>query len=529
MRKRVWKILCSLLCVLLVGSLGTMRAQAGKREKNSPAWSDAGGLNGSEWNSTDTNIMIQDGKLVIPADTSTKYTKVISRLVAAKEEGTGEFVTLHSNGKLTELPEGGQFSFAFGLGSIEADSGDKGSVELIFTNENGILLSVVAYGEGGAVTILDKTACGVSQNTQFKLDAGINVNGILRVDIDGRSILSKEIPVSGSGRVGVLQTGACGAEFTELTAEYNYYDRPENVNIKEDFETGEWNANLLVARSWGGDGVWNAGQRIEDYNGSKVLMFWNTSNSYFGTKLMYSNFEMTFDVPFFQLKEVQDEEGFLKTKGSQTICFGFGEEKESPRGHYDYITDTDFFLLSPTYAESHMKKLWTSKVTDKVNLLPADGGDVASFSVRLTVVDGKATLQVKPLSGTNWTTLAENDYSDSFRSGYIKIWTTSNGVFAIDNFTVTNLDESPNLVEAGYESSVMTVKDYERTEEESKLVFREEEKGAEAEQKPETRNQEMLIIGVCAAGAVLLVAAGIIVCIVRNRKPRTERGTKDEK
>lgn len=524
MKKGLQRILCLLLCLLFVSNLETTTALAGKSEKVTTAQDAEGLLNNSEWNYMDTNIIAENGKVVIPADTSSRYTRIISRNVASVDKGSGEFITMTSKLKLTKLPEGEQFILAFGLGSVEAGIGESGNVELVFMNKGKLVVSVIAYSEQGAVTVLEERDCGVRINSAFTLEAAIDENSILRLDINNRNLCKKELPVNGSGRVGVLQTGKCGAEITQLSAKYRYYDRPENVNIKEDFESGEWNANLLTARSFGAT-VWDGGMTIEEMDGNKVLLFRNTSYAFFGTALPYSNFELSFDVPYVQLKNEVDEAGNITKKASQPLYLSFGDLESDTVNKEGYSSSMDLLLFRYNSASSFLRKHYSVSLAEKGLPVPTDSDTVWSYSVKIRMVDGVLDTYVKPLSGTKWTSVATADYGDNFCTGYIKIWSSLNAYFAIDNFTVTNLDVNPNLKEVDYKTSIMVVEDYELTEEEKELKFRKE--AVKEEPKESDINFEGLILAGSATGSIVLIIVGLIVRTIMKRK--SERGSINEK
>ncbi len=521
MKNKLSKFIFLFVFMLLVSSVNTIDVFAGQRTVTS-SYMTEGGLNNAQWNFTDNNIVIEGEKLVVPAKSSTKYTKIISKQIATRSDGLKTLTELTTNLRFTNLPQGEQFIFAFGLDSIDGQSGSVGNVELVFTSENGIKMSIIAYSESGAETILEKMSCGISRNSNFKLKADISVSGVLSVSINGKTLCSKALPVSGEGRFGILQTGSCGFTASELVLKVYSYERPENVNIDEDFESGEWNTNILGAHMFNTNGIVNSGMKIEEYNGSKVLMFRNVGQAYFGTKMQYSNFELTFDIPFFQKSNVYEEEK-LRVKATSEVCLCFGEEMERPTNG-GYLSTTDLLMFQTTYAKSHIQKIWEADYNE-LQLTGLAGSDSMNtgYSIKLTVIDQHAVIQVKPLTGTKYTTIAEAEYED-YKLGYVRIWAAGSGNFAIDNFKLTNLDENPKLVEVEYKSSVMTVEDYVLTEAEQELVFR-EEVTVEENKKPE---YGLYIVVGCLTGALILILIGVIFN-AKGKKDARKEILKDEK
>lgn len=515
--------------VFMCSGLFSTPVMAGLRTYDSNFTNSSGTINEVDWHSTDTHIVCKDRNLVIPAQSSTSDTKFVSKTLVTKTAAE-EMVRVESVLRLTELPEGKQFILAFGLSNIEASSGETGNVEIVFADEGGIVVSVIAYGEEGAQTLVEKQKCGISLGRDFALNAAISSDAAFSLKINGRNIYESKLMVSGTGRFGILQTGSCGAEFSKLNVICNYYDTPENVNIVEDFEDGEFNANVLCSCLYGSnaENATPSGCSIEEYNGSKVLMFRNAGLGWFGTLYQYSNFEVTFDIPYYLHEDVLDEEFNVLTPRSYTPCLGFGEQDPRPYGEA-YVKDTDLLLFGRDYCRSHMKKLFD------VNYSEIGYGDISGdisknqgYSVKATMIDGTMTVQVKPLSGGVYKTVVTQKYED-FRSGYIYIWSSGHDNFAIDNFTLTNLDEPSNLIEVEYKSSVIKAEDYVPTEEEEQMVFLTKDNTDEVS-KPEAARMstEIIFFICCVSGAIILIVIGIVVGAIRKHK-KQGGGAKNEK
>lgn len=525
MGKRLKQTLHLFLMLVMSCSLFSTTVFAGTRTESSNFVSSSGTINDADWHSTDVNIVYQNQKLVIPATSSTVDTKFVSKTPAAPTSAE-EMISVDATLRITALPQNEQFIMAFGLGNIEAYSGESGNIEIVFTNNNGLAISIYAYGEEVS-TLLNRKTCGILLNSQFSFNATITSKGVLIVDVNNKNICRSELPVSGKGRFGILQTGSCGAEFTKLTASCHYYDTPENVNISEDFEDGEFNANVLCSSVGDGNGYWPSGCSIEDYQGNKVLMFRNTGLGYFGTLYQYSNFELCFDIPYFLQDDIYDEEHNLIAKRSNSVSVGFGEESARPQGEA-YITDTDLILLFKDSSMSWMKKAYSVDYSEiGYDNICGNPEKNEGYSVKITVVDGVMVLKVKPLSGGDYKTVTTQEYED-FRSGYIYIWCTADGNFAIDNFTLTNLDENPNLIEVEHKSSVMKAEDYVPTEEELQLeAYKENTKKAPVDKVGEDEFELNLISGIVVC--VVVIVIGVVVVCILKRKNKKEGAANDEK
>lgn len=510
MKNKIQVLSLSLVLVLVACFFQDTSALAGARKLTSDFLADSGEVNLTEWHVGDENIYVKDNKLMIPAASSTDQTKFISKSVVKKSTAVDTLITASAAMRITQLPEGEQFILAFGLANIEAESGENGNVEIVFANNGGIVCSVIAYSDDEAITLVDKAKCGISVNSKFTLNAAIGSNGNFTVAVNGKNICNKELPVSGQGRFGILQTGSCGAEISELSVVVQSYETPENVNIEEDFEDGEFDASAMSSFVRGSNGCFPSYAKIEDYNGNKVFMFYNAGLGYIGTRYEYSNFEISFDVPYFQYTDIYDEDKRLEVKASGGVCLGFGEQNEAPEGE-GYIQDTDFFLLGSTMAQSWLKKTWKVAVED-TNFVDKENN--VGYSVKFTLVDGKGTLQLKGAKDKEYTTVA-TDYYEDYAKGYVRIWSSGNSTFAIDNLKITNLDKDGVLVDTDYKSSVITAEDYVLTDEDTKMVFREDENKAQ-EEKGLSSGEVLMIVS--AATTVVLIASGTVISFIWKRK-----------
>ena len=431
--KKIRILVLAIACVTLSGILSPISAFAGKGTTISSPVLEEDNLNQTSWYFLDSNIVSKDGILVIPSDTSTAETRFIAKDVSKVDSEVNEITSIDIKMRLTALPSGQKFILAFGMPSLEAYSEAVGNVEMVFTNEGGLKFGIVAYTETGAQTVLDTRNCGISMTREFTVNAAITSDSVLIVKINGSQICKKKLPVSGEGRFGVLQTGSCGAEITELTHVCSYYETPENTNISEDFENGDFNVNTLYSTSKG-NGLYPSAIKVDEYKGSKVLRFQNTSWAYVGTKYKYSNFEISFDIPYFSRETVYDENGVLIGKPSDMLGISWGSEQVEPTG-YGYTYDIDLISFRSDLIRSELRNTWSAKLTD-LNVTDLETND--GYSVKFTVVDGHTTFQVKALTSDKYITIGEADY-ELQRSGYIFIWSGGSCNCAIDNLKITNL------------------------------------------------------------------------------------------
>ena len=212
--KKTFRLLSLLMLLVLIGTiLPTAQVEAGARTIT---------INGSsfkndgEWNNLKDHVTLDGTKLVFPVD-STEKTGFICKSVIRGDEFFDTLASVECNLKLTKLPADKSFVLAFGLPGIEAGLGNKGNVEVTFTNSNGIKVGVVAYESAkNPTTVCNPKSAGMSLGTDAKIRAEITTDKKIIVSVNGRNVCSGTLPITGEGRVGFLQSGSCAAEVSEF-------------------------------------------------------------------------------------------------------------------------------------------------------------------------------------------------------------------------------------------------------------------------------------------------------------------------
>ena len=525
--KKMKIISLAIVSVLLLGCMSSIPAHAGMEVTSTDVLNSESQLNSSDWYFMGDISYDSEKKAVqIPADSSDSDTRFVSKVVSTSDELLADMSTVKGSLKITALPAGQEVIFAFGLSTIEGNSGETGNVEIAISNNAGYKLGVKAYEEEKETTVLEPKSIGVSLNREFQFEAKVTNKQILIVKINGSVVCEKKIPVTAEGRFGVLQTGGCGLSISSLTLVNHSYARPENTNISENFENGDFNANELCS-AMVSVGIGPGSHTVEDFKGNKVYMMRNAALSYIGTKNMYSNFEISFDIPYWPSKDILDEDGNRLQLSGHSICIGWGETVQEPLNKRTYSENIDMIQLNKDSAASNLKKNFT--VNYKVEGMPTLMDD-EGYSVKFSFVDGHAELSVKPLNEKNYTMIQEVDYTD-IRSGYVKLWTLNGGTLAIDNLKITNKDQKPNVIDVEHKSSITVFEDYDISQESTELVFRpnsdkigeEETKFSFAELSSGTKT--LVILNVVTA--VVLIAVGITSYVLLKRKK--QGGKTDEK
>ncbi len=513
--KRI-KQISILALALVLTMLFDIPVFAGLTSAEVPCYTVDGELNTTDWYDPNDELVIRDNTLIMSKE-STGDTRVISKATAVADTTYEDMVTATGKIRFTSFPKGERFIIAFGLDNIESYCEEPNNVEIHLTNEGSMKASLIAYDENGEEKVLVKEKSCPSGILDF--EAVVTSKAQLRFKVNGTKVLETKLPSSGEGHVGLLQSGSIGAEISDFKAVFVSYDRPENTNYTETFEEGIYNKNLFTTAYYGSTRAPSC-LAVEEYEGSNVLMFRNTGRCYFGTKQKFSNFELTFDIPFFSRETVKDKERNVIMEPCDTACVSIGDVAQDFNG-WQFTTSTDLihFTQSSVWTYNHEPHLFNVKYDDMGFF---DKASNEGFSVKMTMVDGDFTLALKSLKAKEFKVIATAHY-DNFRTGYIKIWSTGNSNMAIDNFAIKNLDQKPNLIETEFVSAKIEVKDFDYQKQE--LVFKETKE--EAKEKPVTFEWWMVFAGT-AAVSVFMMGGAVIVRTVKNKRQKEEKECVEE-
>ena len=493
--------------LLLVGNMAVMPAEAGSSNLIVDNKSFKQELDIALWNATDDRVTAENGKLVFSAE-SKKSTALITKTIATNTGYHDELVSFEATMNLSGVAAGETFVAALGLGSIEAVMGEPGNVEIQFANDGGIKMSVVAYDlDGNATEIVAPRAAG----TKASIKAVISSEGVFTLTLGGSRVCMEKLPVSGEGRVGFVQSGNCAVTVDDLKIVAHRYDRPENCDIYEDFENESINVNTLTAKSLIPSYQYVPyGMGIQDFDGSRGLIFQNLACGYMGSLHKYSNFEITFDVVYLQRESELDDEGNIVVPQSDCIVVSFGDEAED-YNDWGYTTSPDaivFDAASNVYS-MHLEPQPRANAAEKGYAF-ASPECKTDFTIRVSMIDGVATTSMKWVGEDTFTEILKYKVSDETPLGFVHIWAAgSNNNFAIDNVRLINKDIDPNTISLDFKSALYnTPEDFEY--EKIGFVYRdtaEEDKGFEF-------TPYMLIPVI----AVVCVVAFGIVCLISKKK-----------
>lgn len=465
-------------------------------------------LDNSVWNNPDGDLLIQNGTITFPVE-STEYTRLITKTAVQGTKEIDELVNISTRLNFTQLPEGERFVIALGVKRIESMQGDKGNIEVSFSNQGGLQVSVIYFEENDAPIVLAEPKSAGSLTNSNLVEIAVNTNQTMTVAVNSYQLFSVELPISGEGRIGFLQSGNCGVTLKDIRIVSHLYDSPQNCDILEDFESSSFNANLLSAKMRGASYVcWPSGTAIEEYNGSMAFGYTNAGESYIATKYMYSNFEMSFDVPYLQRKNIIDENGNLTTSISNHFGISYGGEAcdFDYAGYTDAVTDVLWFNTN-----SHIVSMKTGEnanVAEKGIPFFSKDSD-RGFSVKVAMQDSIVTVWMKWLDETVYTEVFRYQLSTRTPTGYLHIWTDGPTNLAIDNLKIINTDINPNLVDVEYRSSII--------EDPGDYVYQPTPKVYAAKSEETTTNYNWIIPSVFAVCGICIVTV-ICLAVMRNKR-----------
>lgn len=506
--KAIKKLALLLIALLVIPPI--VPANAGTVEKETTLLVD-GQLNNTDWFDAEDSTYMEEDKLHFPAD-GFGNTRVISKSIAQEDLAYKNMFTLSAQVQITELPENEKFIFAIGLDSIEAFSGEPGNIEIEITNNGSLQMGVVYYEENGnASVIAEPKAIGVQVGDFFTVTLRADTARNLDIAVNGVTVFAFTEISSLEGRIGFLKTSHCGAYMSEATAEFTHYDRPENPNLTENFETEIYNNNLFTT-NFISYARYPAYIAVEDVEGNSSLRFYNMKLGYFGTKYAYSNFELTFDVPLYLRNMVKDENGKMTASPTMEFLVSIGDDAKDFSG-FGYATSVEAirFTKDTVHGLNHTPEKFRVKYGEKGYCdIATDEG----FSVLLRMVDGHLEVGMKALDADKFDMIAAADYED-FRTGYIKIWSVNDGNFAIDNIKITNLDDSAKLTDVEFQSAAFVSKDYDYQP--SELVFRPQDQINTKQNNTNSLNWQPVIIAGFVSVAIILCAATVSVCLKKRK------------
>lgn len=462
-------------------------------------------LDTSRWNVPNGDVLAEDGKLIFTKD-STEYTKLITMNAAKENAYSEELFHASYTLKLQNIPKGKEFIAGFSLEDVESDAQEPESLSVVFAKDDGIKVSIAVYDENGKEKVLvDNKSCNIREGANFTLDVTATKEMDLSIKINNQTLYNKKSPIDLAGRIGFLQTGSCEAEISDVEIVYHEYERPENANVSEDFENGTFNFNLLTSKMISNAKSYPNGIQVEEYNGSNVLMFRSVAMGYFGTKYTYSNFEISFDIPFMQHKAEMDEAGQILAMQNSAFVVGIGDDASDYDKQHGYLSAAEGVVFNSIEVASLNNLVPAVKLADK-NYFDMDKNE--GYSVKISVLDAEVTVYLKALKASKYDKIMQYKLGNATPTGYIHFFANGQTNFAIDNLKIENKDQDANLLDVEYkESFLKNTGDWKYEPEEAVYL--------EVEDDKETFSIELLPV---FAGVIGIIMIAISFFVARRKR-----------
>ena len=242
------KVKSILLIAVLICSFAGINVSAGANVTVTDILTQTGEFNSSDWFVPNDDLIFKDNSLNFNEE-GNEETRLITKTIANKDDSFENLVKVDARVIISNIPQGQSFILAAGLSSIDALYSEEGNLEIHIKNDSGLSVNVVAFKEAGKPTaVTSGVKYGAALNSVADISFVISNSGILKVSVNGRNLITASLPFIPEGRIGLLQTDKCNVSVSKLTMTSYSYDRPENANVKEDFESGYIDANAFTSK-----------------------------------------------------------------------------------------------------------------------------------------------------------------------------------------------------------------------------------------------------------------------------------------
>lgn len=499
--------------VLVCNPLCITKVSAGASDLKIDSSSFAEKLDETVWNAPNGDVTVENNKIIFNSE-SMDGTRLVTRNAIRLSEYHTELFQANYTVNLKNLMDS-KFIVMFALESLESNYGELGNVELVFEDADGLQASLVTYDDNGETVVLAENKRVSGKN--LKISVLATTDNVLTVSVNGNKLFGEKVETELTGRVGLAVTGPVEVEISKVDILSHRYDRPENTNIVEDFEKGTINTNTLYSMMKANGGGWPSYLVVEEFEGNQVLMFRNVGTGYIGTVHQYSNFELSFDMPYIQYRSIMREEGSIISDKSRGLVVSFGDEL-SEYDSLKYRSAPEAIVIG----NESINRLKDSSMTANLK----DTGyysrnENIGYSVKIRVVDGQVTIYAKSLASETFDEVLSYSMGNVTPLGYIHIWSNEIANVAIDNLVITNLDDNPNTVELDYkEGFIQSNGDWNYQPMEKKY--------RDTEIVEEKDNSPWLWVAVAEAAVGVLFVLGAGAYAITRKKSRKEAGAHHE-
>lgn len=516
--KRMKKIVPFLLCMGLILS-SSMTVSAGSIINHLDKSSFASELDNANWHNANGDVYAENGQIIIPKE-STEDTRLVWKSPIRDSGIYDLLMTANVKLRFDELPQGEKFALALGLKTVESMHGTSGNVEVVFSNNGGITAAVVVYDENGEeVTIAKEQSIGVSLKRDFAIDCSVRAGGKITVKVAGKTLCTNaDMTVNGEGRVGFVQTGSCAVRITDVNFTNYDYDSPENCNIDEDFDDGEFNKNEFTV-NLNNAKYYPAGAYITDYEGEKALYFQNGNVCYLSTKYKYSNFEMIFDVLYQKNSPDVDEDGNVIKKKMDNYLIRYGADSSEMN-----VVRWEAGVFAGQLVIGNSSRVAIGEVvgSSENHAISSSDNSKRGYTLKLAMIDGTLDVWIKWIDEKDYTHLLTDTSANGVTpNGFIQIIGQDGANFIIDNLKITNKDQNQKLMQPEFASNIFRdVPDVEYEQQE--IVYMEVNEGEDT-----TFNWYLISIITFAAGIAAVGVTALILALKRKKYAKKAGDTYD--
>lgn len=449
-------------------------------------------LSQAEWKFDDTGVALKDGALVFDEFYDLEN-PVLSRTAAHSSAEEKQALEVRYTITIDEIKGDKQFGLGFGIRRLDRDIDEEGAAFLYAqATEKGIGFGLSTVKDGEVVQLKELTHYG-SKAKDVNITVRVTNVGAVTVILGGSIFYAgPEGDAMADGYLGFSSAGGWSSDdcYVKATVKdfvaYNeYYAKPEApLMVVADFEGDEFNANEWAMHSTQiGSG---SGIIAED---GHLTFKGSGQNSAIAAQFRYSNFEMQYEI--FGMKNTLTSYNGTPVPPSLWTQIAWGTDGNDAYGVASYYgaqyrlifeVPLDTNPNSPTYLQrtpgGHMGAHfydptgWKGayQIPEKYDFSRPDFDPEKRVQVRLVNVDGTATLYMKLLDETEWTTIWSTTYANGVMPlGFVAFRSEGNqfaatrtqyyhgGWFSIDNIMIKNYDKNPTLTTVTFESNRLPV------------------------------------------------------------------------
>ena len=379
----------------------------------------------------------------------------------------------------------GEFYVAFGMDQAFLNMRSGSCSAISFSDKDGEVAVNIINVEGNSDTLVKAISNRFAYGENLKLDFTVKANGKLFLSINGITLANYDNAETfdADGYFGFAQSATSNLKITSANVYSGAYDAPENAEVNETFDNGEFDASRLFANNQEAAAGYYKPEGISCKDG--VLKFENiTSYGFVSTVYEFSNFEMSLDVPHLQREFVYGENGEVIMPASEFIGFAIGAEQKN-NSHIAITESVFLYFRNIKYVDGKPTKL-TYVLLDRFKVVEdriLSGGDdfwnidnaydfygrEKTLKFKISMIDGvfKCAFKWGGENDDKYREIVNHDFGYT-PYGYIQIHGQGSGAadivknsgltcsnFHIDNLVIKNKDSVPNVIDPEYVSNLI--------------------------------------------------------------------------